>query len=105
MDVNDIYEKLVTAGEDWADKDAAASLKEETKKTLIAQLKTVSKAGSDAAREMEALASEGFKEHVRDMIEARKQANKAKVGYDAIKIWIELYRTKSATERAEMMLR
>jgi hypothetical protein len=33
-----IYKQLVQAGEEWADKEAAASILEETKKTLLAEL-------------------------------------------------------------------
>jgi hypothetical protein len=104
-DINEIHDKLVSAGDDWADKDAAATLLEETKKTVLAQLKTMSKAGSDAARETEALASEGYQDHVRSMVDARKAANRAKVAYESRKTWVELWRTKAANERAEMTMR
>lgn len=105
MDVNAIYDRLENAGADYADKEAAASLLEETKKTLLAQLKTVSKAGSDAARETEAMSSAGFLEHVQSMVEARRVANRAKVKYDSMKVWVELKRTEAANERAAMNLR
>lgn len=105
MDVDAIFSKLDEAGSDWADKDAAASMLEENKKTLLAQLKTMSKAGSDAAKETEAQASEGFREHIGKMVEARRVANRAKVRYDSMKVWVELKRTESANERAAMQLR
>lgn len=105
MDLNEIHKKLVDAGDEWADADAAASFLEETRKTVLAQLKTMSQASSDAARETEALASDGYQEHVRRMVDARKAANKAKVAYDSSKTWVELWRTKAANERAEMTLR
>lgn len=105
MDINELYSKLEKAGEEFADLEAAASLLEETRKTLLAQLKTMSKAGSDAARETEALASEGYRDHITNMVEARRKANKAKVRYEAQKIWVDLKRTESANERAAMMLR
>lgn len=35
------------------------------------------------------------------MVDARTMANKAKVAYEAKKMWAELMRTKAATERAE----
>lgn len=104
MDPNELYVKLVKAGEDWADLDAAASVLEETKKSLISQLKTMSKAGSDAARETEALASDGFREHIDNMVEARRKANRAKVNYDSQKVWVDLKRTEAANLRAEMKL-
>lgn len=105
MDVDAIYRKLEAAGEDYADKEAAASLLEETKKTLLSQLKTMSKAGSDAAKETEAQASAGYQEHISNMVEARRLANRAKVKYDSMKVWVELRRTEAANERAAMMMR
>lgn len=105
MDLNQIHAKLVAAGETWADEDAAASMLEETKKTVLSQLKTMSKASSDAAKETEAQASDGFKQHLQSMVEARRKANRAKVAYDSMKTWVELWRTKAANERAEMTLR
>jgi hypothetical protein len=38
FDPNRIYHEIVTAGEDWTDKEAAAELLEETKKTVLAEL-------------------------------------------------------------------
>jgi hypothetical protein len=105
MDIDGIFRKLETAGEDYADKESAASLLEETKKTLLAQLKTMSKASSDAAKETEAMASAGYKEHITNMVEARRQANRAKVRYEAMRVWVELKRTEAANERAAMMMR
>jgi hypothetical protein len=105
MDLNEIHAKLVNAGETWADEDAAASILEETKKTVLSQLKTMSKGGSDAARETEALASNGFQDHISNMVEARRKANRAKVAYESMKTWVELWRTKAANERAEMTMR
>lgn len=105
MNIDEIYDRLVKAGDEWADQDSAATLLEETKKTVLAQLKTMSKAGSDAARETEALASEGYRDHVTSMVAARKAANKAKVAYESRKTWVELWRTKAANERAEMTMR
>jgi hypothetical protein len=38
FDPSRIYHEIVTAGEDWTDKEAAAELLEETKKTVLAEL-------------------------------------------------------------------
>lgn len=99
------YDALVKSGEDWADKDAAASLLEETKKSVLAKLKNESEAKSDAARESEALCKPEFREHVEMMIEARKQANRARVRYDSAKVLAEMRRSEESTRRAEMTLR
>lgn len=104
MDSDQIHDRLVAAGEDWADKDAAASLLEETKKSVLAELMNKAE-GSMAARESSALASTTYKLHVVDMVTARKESNRAKVKYDSAKAWCELVRTQEATRRAEMGMR
>lgn len=95
-----IYKQLLQAGEDWADKEAAASLKEETKKTLLAELK-IGFSGSDAERERNARAEPAYKLHITQMSAARKEANRAKVRYDSCKVLAELRRTQESTRRVE----
>lgn len=96
--------ELSARGLDWADKEAAASALEETRKSVLAGLKT-EHPGSDANREMLALADKTYTDFVRAMVEARKEANKAKVRYDTYRVYIELTRSKVATERAAMSMR
>lgn len=104
MNAEEIHLRLVTAGEEWADLDAAASLLEETRKSVLAEL--MNKAdGSMAARESEALAEPAYKLHVTNMVAARKASNRARVRYDSAKAWTELVRTQEATRRAEMGMR
>jgi len=98
---NDIYEKLVTAGDLWADCDAAASILEESKKSLLSQLSTDIE-GSQAAKESFALRHPEYKAHLEQMVDARKEANKAKVRYESAKMFSELMRTVAANERATM---
>lgn len=99
-----IYQKLAEAGEEWADKDAAANILEETKKTLLAELMTGFQ-GSNAERERCALADTTYKHHLKTMTAARKEANKAKVRYDSMRVLAELRRTQESTRRAEANLR
>lgn len=99
------YESLVETGEDWADKDAAATLLEETKKTFLAKLKNEAKAKSDAAAETVALCDPAYVEHIETMVEARRVANRAKVKYDSAKTLAELRRSEESTRRAEMQIR
>lgn len=100
---DEIYERLRIAGEDWVDKDAAANLLEETKKTVLAELMSGFQ-GSTAERERNALADSAYKLHLTKMTAARKEANRSKVKYDAMRILAEMRRTEASTRRAEMMM-
>src|SRR3990167_7000134 len=87
---DEIHERIVALGNDWADKDAAASLLEETRKSLLAQLYLASVGKSVADREAEAHAHRDYAEHVASMIEARRIAVRARVAYDAAKAWVDM---------------
>lgn len=104
MDADILYHKLMQAGNDWADKQAAHNILEDTKTAVLAQLMLKSQATSVAAKEIEAKASKEFTEHVHNTQEAMKAALKAKVNYESIKTWIDLKRSEEATRRAEMKL-
>ena len=95
-----IYRSLLEAGEDWVDKDAAANLLEETKKTVLAELMRGFQ-GSSAERERNALADAAYKLHLTNMSAARREANRAKVKYDSMKVLAELRRTQESTRRIE----
>lgn len=99
------YESLIQSGEDWADKEAAASILEETKKSVLARIKNTVGAKSDAAAETQALCHPDYLEHLSVMVEARKVATKAKVRYDSAKILAEMRRSEESTRRAEMTMR
>jgi hypothetical protein len=104
MDANELYHKLTQAGDDWADKQAAYNVLDDTKNAVLAQLMLKSNATSVAAKEIEAKASKEYTDHVKHTQEAMKLALKAKVNYESIKIWIDLKRSEEATRRAEMKL-
>jgi hypothetical protein len=100
-------------GVEWADKDAAASMLEETKKTLLAQLVQNEQLGAKATggkvlsmsqAENNAMANPQFEAHLRQMVEARKEANRAKVRYDTGRVKIELMRSLVAARREEMRM-
>lgn len=104
FDPEAIYHRLNESGEEWVDKEAAAELLEETKKTVLAEIMN-SFQGSTAERERLALADPAYRLHVTNMTAARKEANRALVRYDSMKVLAELRRTEASTRRAEMMLR
>lgn len=103
-----LHQRLVDLGEDWADKNAAADLLEETQKTLLAKLTidaTLRGAKSVAAAEMVAKSSDEYAAHLVATNEARRIANRARVAYDAAKVWVEMARTLESSRRAEMGMR
>ena len=99
---NEIAERMRLAGEEWSDLDAAANMLEETRNSVLAELINQSKGGSIAAKESEALADPAYKLHITNMVNARKEANRARVKYDTARAWVELVRTSEATKRAEL---
>jgi hypothetical protein len=99
LDADKLYHKLTQAGDDWAEKQAAFNVLEDTKNAVLSKLMLNSKAPSVAAKEIEAKASVEYTDHVQKTQEAMKAALKAKVNYEAIKIWIDLKRTEAANER------
>lgn len=99
MNANELYHKLITAGELWADLQSAYNALEGSKSSVLASLMMKSDAGRVAAREMEAKASDDFKSYQKSVEEAEAKAIKAKVNYEAMKVWIDLKRTEAANER------
>ena len=104
FDPEAIFRRLEDAGNDWADKNAAAEILEETKKTLLAELMQGFQ-GSNAERERIALADTTYKHHLRTMVAARREANRARVRYDSVRVLAEMRRTQESTRRAEANIR
>jgi hypothetical protein len=105
LDPDKLYEKMVQAGDEWADLQSAANVLEDTRHTVLSRLMQKSQARSVAAQEVEARASVEYEDHVKAAQEAAALALKAKVKYEAIKVWVDLKRTEAANERAAMNLR
>jgi hypothetical protein len=101
------YKNIMDSGEDWAEKEAAASLLEDTKKTILAQIKVNigNECKSEAARETIALANKAYIDHVNEMNKAREAANKARVKWEASKTLASLRQTQESLKKAEMNLR
>jgi len=91
----------------WSDKFAQAEFMEEVKKIKISELICrfmEEDSCSRALAETKALASPEYRDHVSRMVEARREANRARVQYDALRTKSELVRTYEATRRAEMQI-
>lgn len=103
-----IHELIRLAGEEWADLHAAACYREETKTRELSRLINDKRAEdpSLAHNRAEALVkeSEEWAEIIRQMVEDRRIANRAKVKYDSLKIQFEYWRTRNANARTERMV-
>ena len=100
LDANQLFHKLNEAGSDWADKEAAANVLEDTRHAVLARLMLASDAPSVAAREVEARASVEYEAHVKATQAAKAEALKARVKYDSMRVWVDLQRTAAANEGA-----
>ena len=98
--VNDLRE----TGLEWADKNAAANVWEENRRSTLAELivTKMSRGSSKAKAEEEARMDPLFRDTTADMLKARKAAERAHVAYKVAQAAIDLYRTEMATRRAEM---
>ena len=103
MNPDQIFIKLESAANDYADREAAASLLEEMKHTVLSQCAADWPDYSMTAAESKARRDDRFIKHLKIMVDARKEANKAKAKYYSIQTWIDLTRTKESTERAKIM--
>lgn len=97
--------ELSKRGLEWADRESAASLLEEARKTVLSECQADWPGESNAASESKALRDPRYKEHLKNMVEARRLANRARVNYDVIRAYEGLFRTQEATRRAEASLR
>lgn len=107
LDPNEVYQRLVKLGEDWADAEAAADLLEETRKSVLARLTLERMTGDTRTRvtaEQSALTTLEYRSHLEAMVTARQKATRLRVRYDAARTWSDLLRTMQATRRVEMQL-
>ena len=101
----DVYKEFVRTGSDWADKHAAAEVLEGALKTLKAQLTLDAKAEHQCSMSEAtewALVSDRYVSALNAAADARREANRARVRYDATKALFEAQRTAEASERAAM---
>lgn len=104
FDPGRIYQQIIDAGEVWTDCNAAAEMLEENKKSVLAEIMS-EKQGSNPERERQALADAAYRLHLKNMVGARKEANRARVRYDAVRVLAEMRRTQESTRRAEASIR
>ena len=99
--------KLEKLGGEWSELNCAASLLEDTSKSVLAQLclNYLPSAKTAARAKLMGEASQDYMEHIKKACEARKLSNISKVNFDAFKVYLDLERTKQATDRAQMSMR
>lgn len=105
LNPGDVYRSFVESGNDWADKHGAADLLEHTLKSLKAQYALEARrAESCSMSEAEtiALSRTEYRDACAGAVQARTDANRAKVRYEAVKALFEARRTAEASERAAM---
>jgi len=98
---NEIYQKLIEAGSDWADKKAAYEFLDDITKSVLAEIKLDMEGSSDAERTSYALANGEYFKHLEDLREARKEFLHAQVKYQSMQALADARRTEASTRRAE----
>ena len=100
------YHAIIESGNDWADKESAASLLEDTRHSILAEIMNNQDSKlSNSAKETLARASKDYIAHIQKMTSARHEANKAKVKWEASKTLASLRQTQESLKKAEMNLR
>lgn len=101
-------EQYRLAGEDWAEKEAAASLLEDTKSAVMAQRQAelLAMDAKMAVNRSEQIvkASPEWTQYVEETVGARKAANLAKVKMEFMKMRFQEHQSHEATARAESRL-
>lgn len=93
-------EVYLEAGEDWADKEAAAQLLEDTKSAVLAEWQMKFGDIPVSRSEMTVKASKEWREHVTKIVAAREKANLAKVKLEYIKMKHMEWNNAEANHRA-----
>lgn len=92
------------AGEVWAEKEAAAQLLEDTKSAVMAQRQAALGDIPVNRAEQTVKASKDWSIHIEHIVNARKEANLAKIELEALRMEFTEWNNKEANARAEMKL-
>lgn len=104
MDNRPWSEQFRIAGEDWAQKEAAASLLEDSKSAIMAQRQAM--LGDIAVNKAEQIvkASPDWSEYIEQTVAARKAANLAKIEMEYLRMKFQEYMSTEANQRTEAKL-
>lgn len=96
-----LSEQFRLAAKDWVEKDAAANLLEETKSAVLAQRMAELGDMPVSRAEMTVKASAEWREFIEAMVNARKDANMARVKVDWMRMRHSEWQSAEANARAE----
>lgn len=104
LDPNKIRDRLVTAGDDWAEKKSAYHALDSLTKTVLAKMtaKHLAASPSKAHAEMLALQDDEYIGHLGAVADARKAWLQAEVRWKTGNTWSELRRSQESTKREEL---
>lgn len=104
MSNRSLSEQFRIFAKDWVDKDAAASMLEETKSAVLAQ--RMGALGDIPVNRAEQIVkgSQEWHDWIAGMVNARTAANLAKVKLEWVRMRFNEWQSEEATKRAEMKL-
>ena len=108
LNPDEIYQKVLASGEEWADLKSAYEALDDNTKSVLADIQANFLDGGKLTKgeaEMRALASGEYKIHLASVSAARKAWLRAQVKYDSLRMLADLRRSEESTKRAEMNLR
>lgn len=108
LNAEEIYAKVIEAGEDYADKKAAYEMLDDLTKTVYADIVTdylPPTCVTKSEAETRAYVDQKYKAHLASLSRARREWLLSEVRYKALLMLSELRRTNESTRRAEMGLR
>lgn len=103
-DNKSLSESYKIAGDDWTDKDAAARLLEETKSLLFAQKCAMLGDIPVNRAEQTVKASKEWYDHVVKVVDAKTEANKARIWLETLRMRHSEHMNEEANHRAESRL-
>ena len=86
----------------WVDADGAANMLEETKSAVLSRMMVELGDMPVSKAEMQVKASDAWREHITQMVEARSQASLLKVQMEYIRMKFHEWQSHAANRRAEM---
>jgi hypothetical protein len=97
-------ETFKIAADDWVDKEAAAQMLEDTKSSVMAERQSYLGDIPVNKAEQTVKASKGWKEYIEQTVMARRDANKAKMELEYIRMKFTEWNNSEANHRAEARL-